>query len=67
MVPNILSTKDLSYLSDMFQWNFNICKNSSSVLPNIQLEQVKKIFLESINIHKEICQNIIDILGGEYE
>ena len=25
-VPNIISTKDLSYLSDMFNWNFTAFK-----------------------------------------
>lgn len=67
MVPNIISTKDISYLSDMFQWNFNISKNCNNVSQYIQLEEVKSIFLESKNIHKEICQAILDILGGNYE
>ena len=67
MVPNIISTKDLSYLSDMFQWNFNISKNSKNILSDIQLEEVKNIFSESAKLHKEICENILEILGGTYE
>ena len=26
-VPNIISTKDLSYLCDIFNWNYNACKD----------------------------------------
>ena len=35
VVPNIISGKDLDYLSDMFNWNYGAYKSSYNSLENI--------------------------------
>ena len=67
MVPNIISTKDLSYLSDIYGWNFNATKHINQSEKLIKNEKVKVIFQQASQMHKENCQKIINILGGNHE
>lgn len=65
--PKMISTKDLSYIEDMFNWNFTACKKAHCYKEKVQDEEIKQ-FLENISsMHKTICQNLINILGGNYE
>ncbi len=41
-VPNIISTKDLSYLEDMLNWNFTLIKKINNYLYLVKDEGVKK-------------------------
>ena len=41
-VPNIISGKDLDYLSDMFNWNYGALKNTNSSINNVQNEEIEK-------------------------
>lgn len=66
-VPNMISTKDLSYLSDIFEWNFNASKKAYQDGQNAQIESVKEALLETASMHKAHCQKILEILGGNYE
>lgn len=61
-VPNIISTKDLDYLADIFNWNFTAskeCLHFSNETPN---QELKDVFYDVYQIHKEICEDIVDIL-----
>ena len=42
VVPNIITGKDLDYLSDMFNWNYSGYKEMFNSLENIKDEDVKK-------------------------
>lgn len=53
-VPNIISTKDLSYLEDMLNWNFNLIKKINNYLNMIKDEDVKK---ELEKASKELMNN----------
>ncbi len=64
MVPNIITTKDLSYLEDIYSWNFNACKEINSFIDCIEDEQILKKIKETSQMHKEICKKILTILGG---
>lgn len=68
-VPTIISTKDLDYLEDMFNWNYLAYKkmiNSIDMINNLEIEEtIEKAgdaFKENMNI-------ILDILneGGTNE
>lgn len=68
-VPTIISTKDLDYLEDMFNWNYLAYKkmiNSIDMINNLEIEEtIEKAgdtFKENMNI-------ILDILseGGSHE
>ena len=62
-VPTIISTKDLDYLEDMFNWNYLAYKkmiNSIDMINNLEIEEtIEKAgdaFKENMNI-------ILDILN----
>lgn len=56
-VPVMISTKDLSYLHDIFEWNFNASKKA-----NHFSEEIKNEIHNIALMHKTICENIITIL-----
>lgn len=59
-VPNIISTKDLSYLEDMLNWNFILIKKINNYLSNIKDEDVVKTFDKA---YKELMKNFNNILS----
>lgn len=59
-VPNIISTKDLSYLEDMLNWNFILIKKVNNYLNDIKDEDVIKCFEK---VYKELMSNYNDILS----
>ena len=66
-VPNMISTKDLAYLEDIFNWNFNASKKAHSDSEKINIEKVKSIAIKASTMHKNHCEQIIQILGGMNE
>ena len=42
-VPNIISTKDLSYIKDMASWNLVMAKKINSYIVCVQDEDVRKV------------------------
>lgn len=63
-VPNIISTKDLSYLEDMFNWHFIICKKAYEYTSLIEDEEIITFMKEVFKKHHKICESIIKKLGG---
>lgn len=59
-VPNIISTKDLSYLEDMLNWNFVLIKKINNYLNDIKDEDVVKTFDKA---YKELMKNFNNILS----
>ena len=59
-VPNIISTKDLSYLEDMLNWNFILIKKINNYFNNIKDEDVIKSFDKA---YKDLMKNYNDILS----
>ncbi|MFI3307130.1 MAG: hypothetical protein R3Y21_05550 [Mycoplasmatota bacterium] len=64
MTPDMLSTKDLSYLEDIFGWNHIARKQIISFIDMTELKEVKKELEETLKMHTKICESIIEILGG---
>lgn len=62
-VPVMISTKDLAYISDMYEWNFNIAKLAKHFSNEVNNTSVKEIVDKVYNLHKEICLNLTNILG----
>lgn len=69
VVPNIISSKDLDYLSDMFNWNYGAYKTSLNASNNTQDEELKNILDKSTNIFYTTMVKILEILneGGNNE
>lgn len=65
--PNMISTKDLSYLEDIFEWNFNASKKANHYSSEIKIEVIKEIANNVAKMHAQICHKVIEILGGNYE
>ena len=68
-VPNIITGKDLDYLSDMFNWNYGVLKSNLNALGEVNDNEIKEIMEKSINIFKDTIMNILAILanGGANE
>ena len=58
-VPNMISTKDASYLKDMFNWNIIALKKFN--VYNEYINIVKKL----ITMHEANCEEILNILGSD--
>ncbi len=66
-VPIMISTKDLAYISDMFEWNFTAAKVAKHFSTEVQNEEFKNFILSVFEMHKRHCQKCIEMLGGNYE
>lgn len=66
-VPVMISTKDLAYLSDMFEWNFTAGKIANHYSNEVVSEEIKNFILKVADLHKRNCEKCIQMLGGNYE
>lgn len=68
-VPNIISGKDLDYLSDMFEWNYIAMKKTNDMVSKTQDEDIKKILEKGCNLFDQNMKEVINILnnGGKNE
>ncbi len=61
-VPTMISTKDLAYLNDIFEWNFTVCKKAYHFAKEVTDSEIKDNLMQVSNMHKGICEQIIKIL-----
>lgn len=68
-VPNIISGKDLDYLSDMFNWNYGAYKTSVNSSNNVQDSELKQMIDKCANVFYENLNVILNTLneGGQNE
>lgn len=64
-VPNIISGKDLDYLSDMFSWNYGVYKSCFNASNNVEDPEVKIILNKASDTFYGIMNEILNILGGQ--
>ena len=67
VVPNIISGKDLDYLSDMFNQNYTGYKELYNTLENISDNEVKTMISRVSEVLYNNMTNILNVLGGTYE
>ena len=61
-MQNSLSSKDLSFLSDMFNWNLN-CYNAFNLFENEMDNNDAKVLLDEIKeMHKSSCEDILNLM-----
>lgn len=65
--PNIISGKDLDYLSDMFEWNYGAYKNTCNSIKNVENEEIKSMLEKASKLFDSNMNQILEILGGNYE
>lgn len=68
-VPNIISGKDLDYLSDIFNWNYGAYKKSVNDQKKLKNEELVTIFEEASNTFYNNMNTVLNILnqGGQNE
>ena len=66
-VPNIITGKDLDYLSDMFNWNYGAYKSSFNSIESINDMEIKDVIERCSNMFYSNMKNVINILGGNNE
>lgn len=64
-VPNMISTKDLDYLADMFNWNYGAYKTAYNAIDVVNDEQIKKILEKGAKLFNANMAQVLDILGGK--
>ena len=68
-VPDIISSKDLDYLSDMFNWHYGAYKSTINSINSMQNQELKNTLEKASNIFNNNLNKILNILsnGGENE
>ena len=69
-VPNIITGKDLDYLSDIFNWNYGAYKKTINAQKQITDEIIMDLFEEASNNFYTNMNEVIQILnnkGGQNE
>ncbi len=69
VVPNIITGKDLDYLSDMFQWNYGALKQTNSAIDSTTDQEIKDIMQKACNTFENNLNLVLNILsqGGSNE
>ncbi len=66
-VPNIISGKDLDYLSDMFQWNYGAYKSIINCVTKVTDTEMKNMLKKGAQLFDANMKQVLDIVGGNYE
>ena len=62
-VPNnILSGKDLDYLSDIFEWNYLALKKTNESLNSVTDEELVSVLNEGYSLFEENLNSVLSIL-----
>ena len=64
-VPNIITGKDLDYLSDMFNWHYGAYKNTYNAIDNVNDEEIKNMLNNCSEIFMNGMNTILNILNNE--
>ncbi len=64
-VPSMISTKDLSYIKDMFNWNIVALKKFNVYSEYISDLDIMNIVNKLITLHEENAKELLDVLGSE--
>ena len=62
-VPNIITGKDLDYLSDMFNWKYEGLKKTNMALNNIEDEEIKNVLQKGYDLFKNNLNVILSIIN----
>lgn len=68
-VPNIMTGKDLDYLSDTFNWNYEAIKKMNVAINQVEAEEIKVLLQRGYDLFKNNLNITLSILneGGNNE
>lgn len=63
-VPEIITGKDLDYLSDMYNWNYLAYKRFNDTINKITNNEMRSLLDKSIDSFYQNMVSVIDIITG---
>ena len=64
-VPKIITGKDLDYLSDMFNWNYAVYKNTINAIDCVNDDEIKNTLNRASDLFYSNMNIIISLLNEE--
>lgn len=64
-VPSMISTKDLDYLTDIFNWNYGTFKSVINMESEFTDKTLSKCARKVSDLFMNNMDTVLDILGGE--
>ena len=61
---NILTGKDLDYLSDMFQWNYGAHKKMKNAVGPVTDQEIVAVMDRAASVFDQNLNSVLSILGG---
>ena len=61
-VPNILTEKDLNYLSDMFEWNIGSLKRTNEEITKVNDEEIKQVMKKACILFQGNLEMVLNTL-----
>lgn len=62
-VPNIITGKDLDYLSDMFNWNYEALKKMNVAVNQVTDERIRTTLEKGYNLFKNNLNIVLSTLN----
>lgn len=62
-VPDIITGKDLDYLTDVFNWNYNLVKKANSYVEESEDEEIKQSIKNVYDLGLESLNHVLNVLG----
>lgn len=63
--PDIITGKDLDYLSDMFEWNYGAYKRIINYSQCVKDEEIKQTLIRSSELFMNNMKQVLNILNGD--
>lgn len=63
-VPQIITGKDLDYLSDMFNWNYLVYKRFSDSLNKVTNKEIQDHISTVVDVVYQNMVSVVDIISG---
>lgn len=64
---DILTGKDLDYLSDMFEWNYGAVKSSDNACDMIDDQEIISVFEKAVSLFDDNLNSVLNILESRGE
>ncbi|SDM16324.1 hypothetical protein SAMN05216244_1738 [Sediminibacillus halophilus] len=63
--PNMISSKDLLYLTDMLSWNLNASKKANFYASQCQMPEIQQALQTTAQMHQRHYQQILNHLNTQ--
>lgn len=63
-IPEMISTKDFAYITDMFNWNMIIVNKIDFYLETLEDEELVNYFQKVRDMHYKNANTLVDLLKG---